>query len=140
MYTIKVHSLKSSARIIGANDLAALAEKLELAGNANDLDTINANTAKLLEDLRAFKDKLAPLRGDDQAKDDDLEAVPENVLKDAYHALKEIIPQMDYDSVDMIITELKGYKLPEKDKDKLDQLALLLKQYDWEKMEQLIMS
>ncbi len=140
MYTIKVHSLKSSARIIGANDLAALAEKLELAGNANDLDTIDANTAKLLEDLRAFKDKLAPLRSDDQAKDDDLEDIPEDVLKDAYHALKEIIPQMDYDSVDMIIGELKGYKLPDKDKEKFDQLALLLKQYDWEKMEQLILS
>ena len=45
---------------------------------------------------------------------------------------------MDYDSVEMIIDDLKKYKLPEEDKAKIDRLAMLLKTFDWDKMEELI--
>nr|MCR5272090.1 response regulator [Lachnospiraceae bacterium] len=44
MYTIKVHALKSSARIIGAKALSSLAEKLENAGKNGDNDFIDAHT------------------------------------------------------------------------------------------------
>ncbi|MBR0062816.1 MAG: response regulator, partial [Oscillospiraceae bacterium] len=47
-YTIKVHALKSSARIIGLADLSELAKKLEAAGDGGDLDFINAETDHLL--------------------------------------------------------------------------------------------
>ena len=36
LYTIKVHALKSSARIIGASKLSKLAEELEMAGKSNN--------------------------------------------------------------------------------------------------------
>ena len=81
-------------------------------------------------------DKLSKLRKDDD--DEGKEPIPEDELKDAYAALKEIIPQMDYDSVEMIIDDLKKYKLPEEDKAKIDRLAMLLKTFDWDKMEELI--
>ena len=61
LYTIKVHALKSSARIIGADDLSGFAERLEEAGNKEDYDFIEANTAKLLADYRAYKEILAKL-------------------------------------------------------------------------------
>lgn len=41
-YTSYVHSLKSTSRTIGAMELSKLAEKLENAGNAKDIDTIRA--------------------------------------------------------------------------------------------------
>jgi CheY-like chemotaxis protein len=61
LFTIKVHSLKTSARIIGANELAALAERLEEAGNKNDSKFIDENVGKLLSMYRGFRDKLARL-------------------------------------------------------------------------------
>ena len=60
MYTIKVHSLKSMARLIGAKELSDRAADLEFAGKHGDIAAIQAGTAKLLEDYRAYIEYLAP--------------------------------------------------------------------------------
>ncbi len=137
LYTVKVHALKSSARIIGARDLSKLAESLEDAGNSEDMDFIDANTEKLISDYKAYKDKLARLKEQDGAEDDKDE-IPEDELKDAYEALKEVIPMMDYDAVEMILDQLKEYKLPEEDQEKMAKLGMMLKTLDWDGMESLI--
>ena len=64
--------------------------------------------------------------------------ISEADLKDAYSALADVIPQMDYDSVEMIIEQLGGYKLPAGDKEKVDKLASKLKSFDWDGMEELL--
>ena len=48
-FTVKVHALKSSARIIGAMELAALAERLENAGKEKDTDLIGKKIAERLQ-------------------------------------------------------------------------------------------
>ena len=136
LYTVKVHALKSSARIIGAGDLAAHAESLEKAGNNEDIEKIQAETDTLLEELNAFKEKLAPIKTGGEA--DERELIPEKELADAYQALKEMIPQMDYDAVEMILDQLKEYRLPEEDQKKCDELKAHLKNFDWGAMEELI--
>ena len=136
LYTVKVHALKSSARIIGAGDLAAKAERLEKAGNDGDLDLIREKTDELLTELDTFKEKLAPIKGG--AETDDREPIPENELKDAYMALKEVVPQMDYDAVEMILDQLKDYRLPDEDQKKIDEIKGHLKNFDWGAMEELI--
>ncbi|MBP5702908.1 MAG: response regulator, partial [Lachnospiraceae bacterium] len=136
LFTIKVHALKTSARIIGALDLSNLCYSLEEAGNKQDIDYIMGHSGKLLEDYTGFKDKLSRLKKDDD--DEGKEPIPEDELKGAYEALREVIPQMDYDSVEMIIGDLRQYRLPKEDKEKIRQLTLLLKTFDWDKMEELI--
>ncbi|MBR1627958.1 MAG: response regulator, partial [Lachnospiraceae bacterium] len=44
-YTIKVHALKSTAKVIGAYDLSEKARLLEIAGNEGDMDFIRENHA-----------------------------------------------------------------------------------------------
>ena len=136
LFTIKVHALKSSARIVGAMGLSSLAEKLENAGNNGDTDFINANASKLLDDYLAFKDKLKKINED--AGGDDKPEISEGELNDAYMALRELIPQMDYDSVEMIIGNLKEYRLPDEDKTKISDLEKMLRTLDWDSMAQLI--
>ena len=136
LYTIKVHALKSTARIVGAEELSELARQLEDAGNSEDHDFIDANTGKLLEDYRAYGSKLSQLnRSDDN---EDKEPIPEDELSGAYEALREVIPQMDYDSVEMILEQLKEYRLPKEDAEKIAELEKLLKKFDWDAMEKLI--
>ena len=48
-YTVKVHALKSAARIIGADRLSELSLKLEEAGKSGDIDFIRQNTTPLLD-------------------------------------------------------------------------------------------
>ena len=136
LYTIKVHSLKSSARIIGAMKLSDLAAKLEEAGNNEDMDFIAANNDILLKQYEAFKDKLSRLNTSDP--DEDKEPIDDATLKEAYEALKDIVPQMDYDSAEMILNDLNGYRLPEEDTAKVKELTRLLKLFSWDKMEELL--
>lgn len=139
LYTIKVHALKSSARIIGAKDLSQLCAQLEEAGNKQDTDFIHLHNDEMLSDYLAYKDKLARLSAD-AADDgnDNREQIPEAELQDAYSALKDVVPQMDYDAVEFIISDLNKFKLPEKDAEKIKELSAKLKVFDWESMEKLL--
>ena len=136
LYTVKVHALKSSARIIGASELSALAQELENAGNSGDMEFIDANTGRLLAMHRGYKEKLARLAP--QADAGEREPIPQEELDDAYSALKEVIPQMDYDAVEMIVGQLKEYRLPEGDAERIAELERMLRTFDWDGMEELI--
>jgi HPt (histidine-containing phosphotransfer) domain-containing protein len=136
MYTIKVHALKTSARIVGAGFLSSLAAELEQAGKKNALDLIREKTEGLLADYRAFSDKLFKL--DEPKEEAYKEPISDDDLKDAYDVLREMIPQMDYGSVDLILTELEGYSLPAEDQERVKKLRELLNNLQWEEMEQLI--
>jgi signal transduction histidine kinase/FixJ family two-component response regulator/HPt (histidine-containing phosphotransfer) domain-containing protein len=138
LYTIKVHALKSSFRIIGATEMAKLAGSLEEAGNKNNQEFIHMYTDELLSGYTAYSKKLSGLLTEKEDDDAGKEDIPEDELKDAYGALKDVIPQMDYDAVEMILGQLKKYKLPGDDKIKIAELEKLLKAFDWEAMEALI--
>ncbi|MBO4337106.1 MAG: response regulator [Lachnospiraceae bacterium] len=136
LYTIKVHALKSSARIIGALGLSARAAKHEDAGNKEDRNFIDSDFEGLMQEYSEYKDKLSAL----DAKEDDAnkEMIPEDELRDAYGALADVIPQMDYDSVEMILDHLNEYALPDEDAGKIKELSKLLKDLDWDAMEEIV--
>ncbi len=135
LFTVKVHALKTSARIIGATELSTLCEKLEEAGNKGDENFINENCSKLLEMHRSFFDKLSRLG---EGKEEEKKPIDEDDLKGAYNALREVIPEMDYDSAEMIIDQVFIYKLPEKDEEVFGKLKTYLKALNWDEMEKLV--
>ncbi len=61
-YTAKVHALKSSARIIGAYDLADKAKLLEEAGKHEDMEYIKENTEDVIKVYRSYKELLSGLK------------------------------------------------------------------------------
>ena len=136
LFTIKVHSLKSSARIVGAMELSRLAESLEEAGNKGDIDYIDDNAPRLLMQYEEFIEKLDKLHED--PADADKEIISADEIKGAYSALADVIPQMDYDSVEMILEQLKEYALPQKDRKNFKEFEKMLKVFDWDGMEELI--
>ncbi|MBE5827331.1 MAG: response regulator [Butyrivibrio sp.] len=136
LYTIKVHALKSTARIMGATKLSKLAEELEEAGNNGDIPKIEKLTGKLLKMYRAYKDKLS--RIDEEPEEDDRIPISEADLANAYEAIKEFVPQMDYDAVEMVLSELKEYRLPPEDDKKIKEIERLLKNIDWDGIEALL--
>ncbi len=60
-YTVKVHALKSSARIIGAEKLSKLAEELEEAGKEGKTEIIRERTEKLLSMYMELDKELSVL-------------------------------------------------------------------------------
>ncbi len=138
LYTMKVHSLKSTARIAGIPDLSGFALELEEAGRAGDTDSIRDKHAKLLNLFRSYKDKLSILDDIATKTDESLNLIPESELKDAYRALSENISLEDYDAVELILKEVGKYNLPERDRALMNRLNTLLKNMDWDEMKQLI--
>ena len=136
MYTIKVHALKSSARIIGAEKLSVLAEKLESAGDIGDVKYIDEYNPALFEEYRSYKDKLAGIHKnvDDGAKP----AIPAEELESGIKALKELINAMDYDGVELVLEQLREYELPAEETEKLLKLDEHLKTFNWDGMEEVM--
>ncbi len=100
-YTIKVHALKSSARLIGAEELSKRAAYLEDCGNNSDLDEITAKTPELLKLYKSYREKLSPLY-----ENDDAELITPENLREAYEAIKEFAASFDSDSIDGIIAKI----------------------------------
>ena len=136
LYTIKVHALKTSARIIGAEELSKLAYDLEDAGNRQDEAFIREHASEFLSQYEQYKQKLVGLR--EGADAENKEEVSGEELQEAYMALADVIPQMDYDSVEMIMEQLSRYALPPEDDKFVKELSRMLKSFDWDGMEALI--
>lgn len=134
--TIKVHALKSTARIIGARKLSKLAEKLEEAGKKGDFKTFDAHIDELLTMFRGFKENLArlPLEKDPIKK----EPISDEAILDAYEALRTFALQMDVDAIRMILDELEVYELKPHDQEKIETINRKLLQFDWDGIEKLL--
>lgn len=72
LYTLRVHSLKSIARVVGADALSDLAADLENAGEQADLDRIREQTPALLEQYRAFSPLLSHMTAGSDVSDTDV--------------------------------------------------------------------
>ncbi len=131
-YTIKVHALKSSARLIGASELSAQAMYLEDCGNNNDVDSIKDLTPELLRNYGEYLEKLSPL----YKQDDNAELIDREKLHEAYEAIKEFTAMFDSDSIDGIIEMLRGYKIPDDEKERFNVIASCADSADWNGLEE----
>ncbi|MCR4896064.1 MAG: response regulator [Lachnospiraceae bacterium] len=127
-YTIRVHALKSSARIIGASVLSALAEKLEKAGKERDMDTIVSETGKLLKMYRKLNADLGAM--DESGSGKPLISGAE--MKEAYQTLLEIAESMDYGLLEGLLKDLEKYELPIDDENNLTSLEMMMTELNWE--------
>ena len=118
-------------------ELSDLCQQLENAGNEKDMDFINANQEQMMTIYNSYIDKLERLVDEDE-DDSNKPMIPLEELQDAYVALKELIPQMDYDSVEMILDQVNEYQLPDADREKIKNLRKALKKFDWDAMEEMI--
>ncbi len=133
-FTIKVHALKSSARIIGAAELSEKARLLEDAGNDNNIDFIKENTAELLRQYRSYEDLLMAV----SEKPEDRPDVPGDMLADAYGGLAEFTEMQDYELARMIVESLKEYRLPETDEERFKRISSKLAQMDWDGIKEIL--
>ncbi|MBQ9550968.1 MAG: response regulator [Lachnospiraceae bacterium] len=131
-YTIKVHALKSSARIVGAVDLSIKAEYLERCGNEGNIDEIKKRTDDLLDDFLALKAVMSFVFTDyleADEKDNDLamkdlfrEALRRETLMQFILDVREAADDFDFDRIMDNIRLIKEYKLTEELKEELKRL------------------
>ena len=138
-YTIKVHALKSSSRIIGALKLASFAERMEKAGDESDKGTIDNRTQELLEQYRKVFDAIKGKMGAESGEDDQNKPLmDEGSLTEALSSIRELAGSFDYDSIKYIIDNVGGYRVPPGMAELVRNLSDAIRKADWESINNLL--
>jgi len=109
-FTIEVHALKSSSRMIGAMALSDDFLRLEELGNANQIEKILEETPKILEQYKKYKTYLAPFAA---MKEREKKEVPKEEVLMYLQGIREAIEAFDLDTADAAMEKLEGCRLPE---------------------------
>jgi DegV family protein with EDD domain len=148
-YTIKVHALKSSARLVGAIDLSEDALSLEMAGKEGNIDFIRQHTDKLLRDFREYKEILSqycmesePIPDEEQKQEKKPEPRKEQNLErilidSMYDTLKKAADKQDDRIIDMTLKEIVQYNLPDADRERLEKIKESLEAKDYTRIKEL---
>lgn len=114
-YTIKVHALKSSAKLIGAMDFSDEALALEMAGKEGRVDYILDKHEAFMEEYLSFKERLEPICVE---KEEDKPVADVFLMECFYEAVGNAAKEMDTGGIEDAFKELEGYAVPEEDKEK----------------------
>jgi len=129
-YVIDVHSMKSACANMGEEDVSAFARRLEIAGQAKDIQLISSETPAFMEALRKVVEKLKP-------KDD--ASVPEEFennlvfLSEKMLAIKTACDNYDDVTANSALKELEQKKWSRSIKNYISALAMHLLHGDFEK-------
>lgn len=129
-FTVKVHALKSTSRVIGAMQLGDFAERLEKAGDLNNTELLEKETDFLIADYRKLGNALSPLLKENQEAD--LPEMPPEKLEEAYSAIRELAEMFDYDSVTFIMQSLSEYRVPDAERERYEELKKAVSKPDWD--------
>ncbi|MBO5551531.1 MAG: response regulator, partial [Lachnospiraceae bacterium] len=137
-YTVHVHALKSSARLIGARELSELALEMENAGHsyqkaiaegsldsaAEELALMEGKTAELMALYRSYKEKLSPVTGGDTggSGQEGLPEISSGELDEILAGVREFAEAFDMDSVDSAMGMLEGSAIPGDRQELVDRL------------------
>ncbi|MCR5790341.1 MAG: response regulator [Lachnospiraceae bacterium] len=136
-YTIKVHSLKSSARIIGAAGFGEEAQALENAGKAEDMDYIRSHHEAFIEKYLGFRGPLSTVFSVYESEHVKPEADAE-IMNAVFEEIREGAGDMDCERLDSIFAEMEGYRIPEKDKELYGKLKDASDKYEYKTIVRLL--
>ena len=133
-YRIKVHALKSSARMIGDVNLSEHAWFLEECADMADkqfaVEMIREKTPALLEEYRAYLNVLGDFLSEES--DEDLPLMDEEMLEETYSAVKELAAAYDGASLEFLLEEVGGYRIPDDEKERFKRLKECILSGDWD--------
>ncbi len=119
-YTIEVHALKNTARMIGALELSERFYQLEQLGNANEQEMLEKLTPDVITLYRSYKPILEPY-GRMQAQDKQDASV--EVMIESLEKLRDAIDNFDLDGADAAMREIEGYAFPEQYQGQIEELS-----------------
>ena len=136
-FTIKVHALKSSARIVGAKSLSDLAAHLEQMGDSGNLAEIQKCTPALLEQYRLFIKPLAFLT-EKSISTESKTPITNAQLKEAFETIKEMLMVFDYDNASDVLNSLDDYQINKKLAESIKELSSQVSKLNQERALQIL--
>lgn len=122
-YTIEVHALKNTSRLIGATELSRDFEYLEQLGHSGDVEGIELYTDKVLEKFNSYKDVLRKYgkQGNEEKQQVSSEEIV-TCLKSMYNA----VDCFDMDTCYKEMERLETYLLPDICSESMEKLRVYM--------------
>ena len=130
-YTIKVHALKSSAKLIGALGLSEDAQALEDAGKAQDIAYIKENHKLMMHEYLKYDDILAPMFRS-QSEENSKPVADREIMDSVYEAFKAAAEAMNCDMIEGALREISDYEIPEEDTELFNSLKNCADMFDYD--------
>lgn len=126
-YRIKVHSMKSSAALIGAMSVSALARVLEYAAKEEQIPVIRCVTPFFIDEWRGLKKKMQKMFLE---KGKEKKAPDYFLLLEYLKLLKSAIADMDIDTSDEIIRQMQVFQYDGETGKRVEELSLAVAEID----------
>lgn len=133
-YTILVHALKSTCRMIGAMDLGESFFTLEKLGKENDLEQIEKLTPDVLNAYRSLKPYLEPFAPKTGAPQNEFD---KDAISGILNKLITAIDDFDLGSAETAISQLSSYSCSEDLADQIKDLEKLVSNLDYDEAKEL---
>ena len=121
-YTIQVHAMKSSVRLIGASSMADEAQLLENAGKDGDEDYINQHHEGFISAYKSLKEPLSQVFAEENVEDetennveDDMPEADAELMDTVYEEVKASAEANDAESIEAVFAEIEDYRIPDSD-------------------------
>ena len=131
-YRIKVHSMKSSANMIGAIVLGGMAKILENSAKDADIDTIERLHTIFLREWLSYQEKLKECMVKEEGEVTFQATVDYDVIGIYLEMLRQALMELDIDEMDRSMELLNGFSYPEEIQTKIDNLSALVINMDSE--------
>ncbi len=125
-----VHGLKSTLRAIGAADLSEQAAGLEACGKEGRRDELIVRNRTFVDGCEKLIRQLSDIFATPESKQ--LPPASEKMIADAYNSIYEFLTFLDYDSINMVLSSMREYSLPEEDRSRFDGLEEAYRKLDRE--------
>ena len=144
-YTIKIHSMKSTTKNMGAMRVSDMARKQEEAGRAGEYDHLGldfaAFRAKYESLLREIEEVLRHYHLiEEQANSPDSMELDRKVLDDILTNIQMHVDAFDFDAVFEILKNRKQYRLPQEYEELFDKLEAAMEELDVDTVRSLVRS
>lgn len=109
-FTIEVHALKNTARMIGALELSEMFKEMEDLGHEEKVEEIHEKLPALLNKYRGYKAVLLPYANKNE---EEKEEVSKETVLEALGDMKDAMENFDLDRADEDMKKLETYKMDE---------------------------
>ena len=134
-YTINVHALKSSSRIVGLMELGEDAQKLETASRNRETQFIRINHERFIEKYLGVREPLKSIlkaSGMEEGIDEEKAMADALKLNRVYNDIKAAAEEMDIDKLEEIISDIKNYSIPAEDEESIDAIRKAIDDFDYD--------
>ncbi|MBQ4378543.1 MAG: response regulator [Treponema sp.] len=112
-FRIKVHALKSSARIIGAKKLSSMAERLEKNAGDKDIDTIQKKLPELLKFYRGYLAKFSKFINNEVSEFSENIKLSSEAFRNRMENLSSAVEDFNSNECDKWLKEMSSFSVPE---------------------------